>query len=74
MPDLANLNLGTSWIFPISKSAPMQSQNSVIGNSKTPFIKTSCGNVNRGLLQPTTNDDKDSSEMLATGKHILSLY
>ncbi|XP_070493870.1 neuralized-like protein 2 [Chironomus tepperi] len=65
LPDLANLNLGTSWIFPISKTAPMQSQNSIIGNSKSPFIKTSCGNVHRGLLQPTTSN-KNSSEMLAT--------
>lgn len=73
LPDLANLNLGTSWIFPISKTAPMQSQNSIIGNSKSPFIKTSCGNVHRGLLQPTTSN-KNSSEMLATGITIVVYF
>ncbi|KAG5671755.1 hypothetical protein PVAND_001934 [Polypedilum vanderplanki] len=65
LPDLANLNLGHSWIFPISKSAPMQSQNSIVGNSKSQFIRTSYGNINRALLQPVASD-KNSSEMLAT--------
>jgi neuralized-like protein 2 len=66
LPDLANLNLGSSWIFPISKSAPMTSQqNSIIGNSKSPFIRTSYGNISRTLLHPVTSD-KNSSEMLAT--------
>jgi neuralized-like protein 2 len=66
LPDLANLNQGTSWIFPISKSAPLQTQNSIIGNSQSsPFYRTSCRKINRALLQPTTHD-RDSSEILAT--------
>lgn len=74
LPDLANLNLGLSWIFPISKTAPIKSTNQ-IGNSKSPYLKTSYGNICRSLLQPTLSN-KDSSEMLATdtGSRIGVLY
>jgi len=60
LPDLANL--GSSWIFPISKSAPRQTSQNNIFNSKSPFFRTACGNVNRALLQPTTG----YKEMLPT--------
>lgn len=63
LPDLANLNLGLSWIFPISK-APNKSTNQ-LSSSKSPYLKTSYGNICRAILQPTSSN-KDSSEMLAT--------
>lgn len=66
LPDLANLNLGLSWIFPISKSTPIKnSENQPLSNSKSQYLKTSYGNICRALLQPTSSN-KDSSEMLAT--------
>lgn len=61
LPDLANLNLGSSWIFPISKTAPINSSNQ-LSNSKSPYIY---GNICRSLLKPTISN-KDASEMLAT--------
>lgn len=64
LPDLANLNLGLSWIFPISKTAPIKSTNQ-LSSSKSPYLKTSYGNICRAILQPTSSN-KDSSEMLAT--------
>lgn len=54
-------------IFPISKSAPRQSQShNLISNKKTPFLKTSCGNVNRNLLHPDITD-RNNEDMLPTG-------
>lgn len=64
LPDLANLNLGLSWIFPISKTTPIKSS-SQLSSSKMPFLRTSYGNICRALLQPTSSS-KESSEMLAT--------
>ena len=66
LPDLANLNLGLSWIFPISKTAPLNHSSNQLGNSKSPYLKTSYGNICRALLKPPTTNIKDSTEMLAT--------
>jgi neuralized-like protein 2 len=78
LPDLANLNLGLSWIFPISKSAPVCSSNQLLGSSKSPYLKTGYGNVCRALLRPIANhmSNKDSSEMLPTdtGSRIGIIY
>jgi neuralized-like protein 2 len=76
LPDLANLNLGTSWIFPISKSAPVCSSNQ-LGSPKSPYLKTIFGNVCRAVLRPVSNmRNKDLSEMLPTdtGSRIGIIY
>lgn len=63
---LANLNLGSSWIYPISKTAPINNSSNQLCNSKSPFLKTPYGNICRAILKPTASNNKDPAEMLAT--------
>ena len=42
------------------------SSTSLTGDLKNPFLKTSCGNINRSLLHPASPDHKNVEEMLPT--------
>lgn len=57
-----------SRIFPISKSAARQFYSHNLIDNK-PFLKTSCGNINRNLLHPDITD-RNNEDMLPTGEFL----